>query len=54
MFGVVVAVRDRLKKDIGHLGRKESYFLATKFIIKTGMKHITHMIDEFGFVLKED
>ena len=44
MFSVVVESRDILKKDIGHLGRQECIFLATKFITKTGMKRITDMI----------
>ena len=30
-----MAIRDRLKNEIGHLGRQESKFLATEFIIQT-------------------
>ena len=42
-----MAARDILKKDIGHLGRQERKFLATKFITKIGMKRITDMIPWF-------
>ena len=41
-------------KDIGHLGRKESRVLATEFIIKIGMKRITDMPYDLGFILTED
>ena len=54
MIGAIVAVEDRLMKDIGHLGRQEHIFLATKFIIKTGMKQIADMLHEFGLALTKD
>ena len=54
MIGVIVVVEDKLMKDIGHLGGQESIFLATEFIIKTGMKKIANMFHEFGLALTED
>ena len=54
MIGAIVAVEDRLMKDIGHLGIQESIFLATKFIIKTSLKQIDNMLHEFGLTLIED
>ena len=38
VIGTIMVVEDRLMKVIGHLGRQERIFLATEFIIKTGMK----------------
>ena len=54
MIGAIVAVEDRLMKYIGHLGGQESIFLATEFIINTGMKQIADMLHEFGLALTED
>ena len=54
MIGAIVAVEDRPMKDIGHVGRQESVFLATEFIIKTSMKQIADMLHEFRLALTED
>ena len=51
---MIVAIEDKLMKDIGHLGGQESIFLATKFIIKACMKQIDDMLHEFGLALTED
>ena len=49
-----MAIEGGLMKDIRHLGRQESIFLATKFIIKIGMKQIADMLHEFELALTED
>ena len=54
MIGTIVAIEDRLMKYIGHLGRQESIFLATEFIIKTDMKQIDDMLNDFGLTLTKD